>query len=77
MIIYVNFLKNRTLFKFGKQAFASYPTWLLRSEENVIPVIFDTKGGVWENVFPQYFQYLCMVGVVTIHVGRSYSLGRC
>ena len=40
----------------------------LRSEENVIPVILDTIKGVWENVFPQYFQYLCMTDVIIIHV---------
>ena len=27
---------------------------------------------MWENVFLYDFQYLCMVGVITIHAGRSY-----
>ena len=46
----------------------------LRSEENVFPVIFNHPQGVWENVFLYNFQYLCMAGVTTIHVGRSYCL---
>ena len=29
---------------------------------------------MWENVFLYNFQYLCMVGVITIHVGRSICL---
>ena len=40
----------------------------LRSKENVIPVILDTIKGVWENVFPQHFQYLCKNDVIIIHV---------
>ena len=46
----------------------------LRSEENVFPVICEHPQGVWENVFLYNFQYLCMVGVITIHVGRFYCL---
>ena len=46
----------------------------LSSEENVFPVIFEHPQGVWENVFLYNFQYLCMVGVITIHLGRSYCL---
>ena len=43
----------------------------LRSEENVVPAILITIKCVWENVFPQYFQYLCMIDVIIIHVVRS------
>ena len=46
----------------------------LRSEENVFPVIFEHQQGVWENVFLYNFQYLGMVGVINIHVGRFYCL---
>ena len=49
----------------------------LRSEENVFPVIFEHPQGVWEKVFLYNFQSLCMVGVITIHVGRSYCIERC
>ena len=47
----------------------------LRSEEIVFPAIFEHPQGVWENVFLNNFKYLCMVGVITIHVGRCYCLG--
>ena len=46
----------------------------LRSEENVFQVIFEHPQGVWENAFLYNFQYLCMVGVIIIHVGRFYCL---
>ena len=46
----------------------------LRSEENVFPAIFGHTQGVWESVFPYNFQCLCMVGVITIHVGKYYCL---
>ena len=46
----------------------------LRSEENVIPTILNTKIGVWEDVYLYKFQYLSLVGVITIHVGRSHAL---
>ena len=49
----------------------------LRSKENVVPAILNTKRGVWENVIPQYLQYLCMIEVIIIHIGRSYCLGSC
>ena len=48
---------------------------LLRSKENVFPVIFlNTHKVCGKMFFFIIFQYLCMVGVITIHVGRSYCL---
>ena len=55
----------------GDKPLAVIQHGFLRSEENVVPAILNTKRGVWENVFPQYFQYFCMIGVITIHVGRT------
>ena len=46
----------------------------LRSEEDVLPAIFQHTKCVWENVFLYNFQYLCIVGVITIHVGRCSCL---
>ena len=46
----------------------------LRSEEKVFPAIFQHTKCMWENVFLYNFQYLCMVGIITIHVGRCYCL---
>ena len=43
----------------------------LRSKENVVPVILNTTRGVWENVIPQYLQYLCMVDVIIIHIALA------
>ena len=46
----------------------------LRSEENVFPAIFLHTKCVRENIFIYNFDYLCMVGSITIHVGRCYCL---
>ena len=44
----------------------------LRSEENVFPASFLHTNCVQENIFLYNFEYLCMVGSITIHVGRCY-----
>ena len=46
----------------------------LRPEENVFPAIFLHTKCVWENIFLYNIEYLCMVGIITIHVGRCYCL---
>ena len=46
---FVNFLKNRTISRIERQAFATLQLGFLRSEENVL-YNFDTPDGVWENV---------------------------
>ena len=65
---------NRTKFVGGDKLLPVIKHGFLRSEENVFPAIFEHPQGVWENVFLYNFQYLCMVGVITIHVGRFYCL---
>ena len=69
-----NFLMNRTDFCWWRQAFASYQTWLPQVWRKCFPSNFEHLQGVWENVFLYNFQYLCMVDVITIHVGRFYCL---
>ena len=61
---------NRTKFVGGDKLSPVIKHGFLRSEENVFPAIFEHPQGVWENVFLYNFQYLCMVGVISIHVGR-------
>ena len=76
LTIYVvnDFLMNRTKFVGGNKLLPVIKHGFLRSEENVFPAIFEHPQGVWENVFLYNFQYLCMVDVITIHVGRFYCL---
>ena len=75
-IMYVasNFSWTGLIFVGGDKLSPVIKHGFLRSEENVFPVISEHPQGVWENVFLYNFQYLCMVGVITIHVGRSYCL---
>ena len=68
------FLMNRTNFVGGDKLLPVIKHGFLRSEENVFPATFELTQGVWENVFLYNFQCLCMVGVITIHVGRCYCL---
>ena len=72
-----NFLMNRTDFVSADKLSPVIKHGFLGSEGNVFPIIFEHPQGVWENVFPYNFQSLFMVGVITIHVGRSYCLERC
>ena len=65
---------TRSIFVGGDKLLPLFKHGFLRSEENVFPAIFQHTKCVWENVFLYNFQYLYMVGVITIHVGRCYCL---
>ena len=74
--IYVvsDFLLNKINFVGGDKLSPVFKHGFLRSEENVFPAIFIHTKCVWENIFIYNFDYLCMVGSITIHVGRCYCL---
>ena len=57
---------NRTKFVRGDKLLPVIKHGFLRSEENVFPAIFEHPQSVWENVFLYNFQYLCMVGIITM-----------
>ena len=67
------FLLNKINFV-GDKLLPVFKHGFLRSEENVFPAIFLHTKCVWENIFIYNFDYLCMVGSITIHVGRCYWL---
>ena len=67
-----DFLMNRINFVGGDKLLPVFKHDFLRSEENVFPAIFLHTKCVWANIFLYNFEYLCMVGSITIHVGRCY-----
>ena len=69
-----DFLMNKINFVGGDKLLPVFKHGFLRSEENVFPANFLHTKCVWENIFLYNFQYLCMVGIITIHVGRCYCL---
>ena len=69
-----DFLLNKINFAGGDKLLPVFKHGFLRFEENVFPAIFIHTKCVWENIFIYNFNYLCMVGSITIHVGRCYCL---
>ena len=69
-----DFLLNKINFVGGDKLSPVFKHGFLRSEENDFPAIFLHTKCVWENIFIYNFDYLCMVGSITIHVGRYYCL---
>ena len=67
-----DFLMNKINFVGGDMFLPVFKHGFLRSEENVFPAIFLHTKCVLENIFLYNFEYLCMVGSITIHVGRCY-----
>ena len=63
---------NKINFVGGDKLLPVFKHGFLRSEENVFPAIFLHTKWVRENIFLYNFEYLCMVGSITIHVGRCY-----
>ena len=63
---------NKIYFVGGDKLLPVFKHGFLRSEENVFPAIFLHTKWVRENIFLYNFEYLCMVGSITIHVGRCY-----
>ena len=63
---------NKINFVGGDKLLPVFKHGFLRSEENVFPAIFLHTKCVWENIFLYNFECLCMVGSITIHVGRCY-----
>ena len=69
-----DFLMNKINFVRGDKLSPVFKHGFLKSEENVFPAIFLHTKCMWENVCLYNFEYLCMVGSITIHVGRCYCL---
>ena len=67
-----DFLMNKINFVGGDKLLPVFKHGFLRSEENVFQSIFLHIKCVQENIFLYNFEYLCMVGIITIHVGRCY-----
>ena len=65
---------NKINFCWRRQAFASYQTWLPQVWRKCFPSNFFKTQNVGGKSFLYNFQYLCMVGIITIHVGRCYCL---
>ena len=65
---------NKINFVGGDKLLPVFKHGFLRSKENVFSAIFLHTKCVQENIFFYNFDYLCMVGSITIHVGRCYCL---
>ena len=68
------FLLNKINFVGGDKLLPVFKHGFLRSEENVFQAIFIHTKCVWENIFIYNYDYLCMDGSITIHVGRCCCL---
>ena len=73
VIVVSDFLLNKINFVGGDKLLQVFKHGFLRSEQNVSQQLFYTQNVCGKMFFSIIFQYLCMVGIITIHVGRCFA----